>query len=72
MTEFQQFFKRIPADYQAILAHRLNDPHWINLLESIQHNENLARASQADLIFPSYESYVFKAFEITPLHQVKC
>jgi len=70
MDYLSAFLNRLPNDYQALLAHRLQDPAWIKVLQNIQRLEELARKSHPDNIFPAVDR-VFYALELTPIEEIK-
>ena len=61
---------RLPLDYQQLLAHRLQDQTWIDLLQNLQRSEEEARKAHPDHIFPR-ENRVFYALELTPIQNIK-
>ncbi|SMC59427.1 uracil-DNA glycosylase [Polynucleobacter kasalickyi] len=70
MDYLSAFLHRLPKDYQALLAHRLEDSAWIQLLENIQRQEETARNANPQAIFPSVDR-VFYALELTPIQTIK-
>ena len=70
MAYFRAFLDRLPKDYQDLLAHRLEDPHWLSLLERIQQQEEAARNLYPQAVFPTIDR-VFYALELTRVHDIK-
>jgi uracil-DNA glycosylase len=70
MDYLQTFLDRLPKDYQALLAPRLKDPKWVVMLDRIQEQEDLARNTHPNSIFPKFDR-VFFALSATPVSKIK-